>query len=283
MINITKKAVAALAVLALNGCGNSKDETSSSKVTNGVKVSGQNFPSTVLLITLSGNGESICTGTFVNDSQVVTAGHCVENLSKTRPQMLVATEINGQVQPMAKAESWVRNPNYSHAQGVSPNDIAVINFPANTAPAVSPIASEAPKAGDVFTIVGFGNNQNYIDNTGNLSGAGAGVMRAGSNRIGQVAGGMITFAGLTGLEDLTADGIQAGQYVASGSGDSGGPMFVAGKLVGVTSGGGLAQTQDGLEVAMSMYVDLNSQGSKAFLASALKSIPASQGSVAVGN
>lgn len=276
MINTTKKALktlapALLALAAVTACGTgAKEETSSSKVTNGVKINGATFPSTVLLITLSPEGESICTGTFVNDSQVVTAGHCVEGLSKTKPNMIVATEVNGQIAPIAQAVSWVRNPKYSLAQGVSPYDVSVITFPAQSAPAVSPIAAAAPKAGDVFTIVGFGNNQNFLDNTGNLNGAGAGVKRAGSNRIGQVAGGMISFAGLTGIENIESEGIKEGQYVSSGSGDSGGPMFVNGQLVGVTSGGGLSQTEDGLEIALSFYVDLNSSITQEFLATALK-------------
>lgn len=258
----------AFIALALTACGTSKEETSASKVTNGVTVSGQTFPSTVLLISLTAAGEGICTGTFVNDSQVVTAGHCVENLAANNPNMVVATEFKGQVVPFAKAESFVRNPNYSFAQGVSPYDLAVINFPANTAPAVSPIAEAAPKAGEAFTIVGYGNNQNFIDNTGVLNGAGAGTKRAGSNRIGQVSGGMISFAGLTGTMDI--EGMEPGQYVSSGSGDSGGPMFVNGNLVGVTSGGGMGATPDGLDIAISFYVDLNSPLSQAFLATVLK-------------
>lgn len=273
MINTTKKALKflapALLVLAVNtACGSATTEDSTGKVTNGVVISGSSFPSTVLLIMNSRQGQSICTGTFVNDSQVVTAGHCVEGLSKTKPNLLVATEVNGRTVPFARAISWVRNPTYSFAQGVSPYDMSVITFPANTAPAISPIATEAPKVGEVFTIVGYGNNQNFIGKTGVLDGAGAGVKRAGSNRLSQVSGGMLTFAGLTGT--VKVEGAEPGQYVASGSGDSGGPMFVNGNLVGVTSGGGLSQTQDGTEVAVSLYVDINSTLSKDFLATALK-------------
>ncbi|RYZ83462.1 MAG: trypsin-like serine protease, partial [Proteobacteria bacterium] len=66
------------------------------------------------------------------------------------------------------------------------------------------------------------------------------------------------------------EGMTAGQYVASGSGDSGGPMFVKGKLVGVTSGGGISKTPDGVELAISFYVDLNSSISKQFLSTVIK-------------
>ncbi|RZA25169.1 MAG: trypsin-like serine protease [Proteobacteria bacterium] len=273
MVNSSKKALKLLAPLFLatavtTACGTGSHETSSSKVTNGVAVTGNTYPSTVLLISVTAEGEGICTGTFVNDSQVVSAGHCVEGLSKTSPNLVVATEKNGQIVPLARATSWVRNPNYSIAQGVSPYDVSVINFPANTAPAVTPIAAAAPATGEVFTIVGYGNNQNFMDASGTLNGDGAGTKRAGSNRISEVSGGMISFTGLTGTNDI--EGMAAGQYVASGSGDSGGPMFVKGKLVGVTSGGGIANTPDGVELAISFYVDLNSSISKQFLSTVLK-------------
>ncbi len=257
--------------LAVAACGGQSPSTSESKVTNGITVSGSTFPSAVLLISQSAQGESICTGTFVNDSQVVSAGHCVEGLSKSRPNLIVATEKNGKIVPLARALSYARNPSYSIEDGVSPNDLSVINFPANTSPAITPIAAESPAVGEVFTIVGYGNNQNFRDSKGVLNGSGAGTKRAGSNRISQVQDGMISFAGLTGTAAI--EGIKPGQYVASGSGDSGGPMFVNDTLVGVTSGGGLARTQDGLEIAISFYVDLNSDISKAFLVKHLKTVP----------
>jgi hypothetical protein len=257
-----------LTALMTSACGSGTQENSAGKVTNGITVKGQNFPSAVLLISVSKEGESICTGTFVNDSQVVSAGHCVEGLSRTRPNLIVATEKDGQIIPLARALSWARNPNYSFNQGVSPYDVSVINFPAKTAPAITPIAAAAPEAGETFTIVGYGDNQNFLAASGALSGAGAGTKRAGSNRISEVASGMISFVGVTGTTAI--EGLTQGQYVASGSGDSGGPMFVKGQLVGVTSGGGISQTQDGLELAISFYVDLNSPASKEFLSTVIK-------------
>jgi len=271
----SRKTLLAMAPLVLalglgTACGRSGPESSAVKVTNGIAVNESTFPSTVLLVMETPQGEAICTGTFVNDSQVVTAGHCVEGQNAVRPQIYYATERGGRMQAVAQAVSYKRNPLYSHAEGVGPNDVAVITFPAHTAPAITALAPAAPRVGDEFTIVGYGNSANFINATGVLDGEGAGVKRAGTNTLSSVDDGMLGFAGLTGKEAAPVDGEKAGEYVSSGEGDSGGPLFVNGKLAGVTSGGGLRKTADGLDVSVSFYVDLNSPGSLKFLATALK-------------
>lgn len=273
MIKTSKKALVYLApailALGLTACGQSPVSDSAVKVTNGIAIQDKVYPSTILLVSVTAEGEAICTGTFVNDSQVVTAGHCVQGLSETSPQIFYATETNGNMQALAQAVSFSRNPDYSFADGVNEFDVSVINFPANTAPAFSPIADATPNVGDQFVIVGYGNNANFIS-AGTLDGQGAGVKRAGTNFISANDNGMLSFAGLTGTETTPVDGVAAGQYVSSGAGDSGGPLFVNDKLAGVTSGGGLSHTQEGTDVAISRYVDLNSASSRAFLAKAIK-------------
>jgi hypothetical protein len=274
MMKTSKRALLSLvpAVLVLGfttACGRSASEASAVKVTNGVAIAENTFPSTILLVSMSAEGQSICTGTFINDSQVITAGHCVEGHSPSKPSIYYATEKGGQMVPVAQAVSFVRNPKYSFAEGVSQYDLSVINFPARTAPAVTPLAEAAPEVGEEFTIVGYGNNANFLSK-GVLDGAGAGVKRAGKNFISAVEEGMITFAGLTGVETAPVQGEKAGELVSSGSGDSGGPLFVNGKIAGITSGGGLSKTEDGLDVAISLYVDVNSPVSRAFLATVVK-------------
>jgi hypothetical protein len=141
----------------------------------------------------------------------------------------------------------------------------VIDFPADSAPAVSSVATRAPAAGQTLTIVGYGNNVNGFDNFGEQTGSGAGTKRAGTNRVDSVSGGFINFNGLP-----EADGVSTeGSLVSSGSGDSGGPLFVDGKLAGITSGGGLRSDGRGGYLASSKYVDINSVYVKSFLASAL--------------
>jgi hypothetical protein len=146
--------------------------------------------------------------------------------------------------------------------GVNGYDLAIVNFPARTAPAISPIASQTPELGSPFVIVGYGNNENFFTADGNSQGGnGSGVKRFGSNELQLVDDGMLVFAGIPS-KDLQA---APGELVSSGSGDSGGPMFVGNQIVGVTSGGGLAVVPSGETISISRYVDLNSDVSRAFL------------------
>ncbi len=250
----------------LVGCGSPQDTSRSAvKVTNGRDVRESDYAATVLLVMQLPEGQAICTGTFVNDSQVVTAGHCVEGLDETAPEMYYATKVNGSLKAVAKAVSYQRNPSYSIDLGVSPYDVSVITFPANTAPATVALATSSPRAGDTFTIVGYGNNENFLK-SGELSGSGAGVKRAGSNTVSSVKDGFINFVGLPGRDSSTG----TGKLVSSGSGDSGGPLYVNGRLAGITSGGGLRPARDGSYVAVSFYVDINNSSQRSFLARALK-------------
>lgn len=66
-----------------------------------------------------------------------------------------------------------------------------------------------------------------------------------------ISGGFIQFTGVDST--TTADGTDS----SSASGDSGGPLFINGKVAGVTSGG-FGRTR-------SLYIDLWSAESQAFL------------------
>ncbi|MDQ3232603.1 MAG: trypsin-like serine protease, partial [Pseudobdellovibrionaceae bacterium] len=199
--------------------------------------------------------------------QIVSAAHCVEGLSDTNPQLyVVTTNEDGELEATAKAVSIQRHPNYDIRLGVSAYDVSVIDFPEGSAPAVSAVATRTPSSGQPLTIVGYGNNVNEFDRYGELTGSGAGVKRSGTNTVGSVSGGFINFDGLPEADGVT----KAGTLVSSGSGDSGGPLFVKGQLAGITSGGGLRSDGRGGYEATSKYVDINSAYVKSFVISALK-------------
>lgn len=255
------------------GCGRMELASSENKITNGIEAKESDFPSVVLLAFMTDDDDDKCTGTFVNDSQVVTAAHCVEGLEANNPALsYVKLLANGQEQSI-RALSYVRSDKYTIHNPVSPLDVAVINFPAHTAPAVSPIATESPKVGDEFTIVGYGNNVNTIDYNGRFNGSGAGIKRSGSNKISEISDGVIKFSGHSGKElDLTP-----GENVSSGAGDSGGPLFIDGRLAAVTSAGSFEPGDDGQGgrklFNFSYYVDLNNSESQSLLRKALKAAP----------
>ncbi len=250
----------------LIGCGTSA-QNSETKVTNGREIAESTFPSVVLLVMETAQGQGICTGTFVNDSQIISAGHCVEGLDPADPSLyVVTTNAQGEYVATAKAVSFKRHPSYNIRLGVSPYDVSVINFNADSAPATSAVATRSPTAGQTLTIVGYGNNVNEFDSWGQLTGSGAGTKRAGTNSVGSVTGGFINFNGLPEADGATTQG----SLVSSGSGDSGGPLFVNGQLAGITSGGGLRSDGRGGYYATSKYVDVNSAYVKSFLSSQLK-------------
>jgi secreted trypsin-like serine protease len=259
-----------LVTLALIGCGDAPQNNSETKVTNGREVADSTYPSVVLLVFQSPEGQGICTGTFINDSQVISAGHCVDGLSTDAPEVVAVTkEIeNGEEKyyAIAKAVSYKRHPSYNIRLGVSPYDLSVIDFPANSAPATSALIRQPPRTGDTLTIVGYGNNESSLDANGEQTGSGAGTKRVGTNKVGSVTGGFINFVGLAGADGVTA----AGSFVSSGSGDSGGPLFVNGAIAGITSGGGLRNDSDGTLLSTSKYVDVNSRFSRSFLATVVK-------------
>lgn len=270
--NVLSKLVSST-VLATSivACGSHTGSNSSTKVTNGREISETDFPSVVMLVLDLAEGQAVCTGTFVNDYQVLTAGHCVEGLDNAKPRVYVVRKSvqDGKEVMVAAAQalSFKRNPRYSIELGVSPYDLSVINFPPKTAPAVSALAKSAPATGNALTIVGYGNNVNSINADGNLDGSGSTIKRVGTNKVADVSDGFISFIGLA----EAANGVDQGQLVSSGEGDSGGPLFVNGKLAGVTSGGGLVSDRQGGYLASSRYVDVNSSESRAFLATVLKS------------
>lgn len=266
---VTKVSTAASLSIILTACGVESDSIHSNlDVTNGIEISEETYASVVLLVSVTEEGQSICTATFVNDQQVVTAGHCVYDLDPNEPSLYyVHLNEQGEGEYSVKAKSFAINPDYDMTvnNGVNPQDLAVVTFPEDTAPAVSQISFKTPAVGSELTIVGYGNNRNYMEENGKLSGSGAGTKRVGDNILRANSSGFLSFYGLPEANGV----VEAGEQSASASGDSGGPMIVGNRLVGVTSGGGLSQGSGDSLIKVSHYVDLNSPESRRFLSSAL--------------
>ena len=254
----------------LNGCGVKGDlQTSKVKVTNGVEVSPGAYPEVVELAMLFEDGSARCTGTFVNATQVLTAAHCVAEVDFENPEVYVvvdAQDDNGlpQKRALGKAISVAVHPDYPNDQSIRPSDLAVVDFEEGVSLAQAELRSKPAKKGEKLTIVGYGHNLTYMDYFG-LNGEGGGLKRDGTNVVDDVADGFITFIGTP----QAAEGIEPGTKALAGSGDSGGPLFIDGKLAGVTSGGGLYWAGSGYD-GLSYYVDINSESSRSFLETVLK-------------
>lgn len=258
--------ILSLSTLTLASCGQDKRlQSSDLSITNGIAIPEEQQPSVVLLFMMSETFQGLCTGTFVNHRQIVTAAHCVVNLDEQDPLLYyakVGSDESGETKYAigARALSYVAHPDYSFriSGGVNRWDLAVVNFPDNTAPAISPLAEKTPDIRDLISIVGYGDNKVFFNEYGQFAGSGAGVKRLGRNELTGNTDGMLIFGGV----DREYTDLNPGTLSASGHGDSGGPLFVDGKLAGVTSGGSLFR---GSNVSFSFYVDINSNTSQAFL------------------
>lgn len=257
--------VALLTIGFMWGCG--QDGSSDLKVTNGKDIEKSVYPAVILLLD-SAKG-AICTGTFIDDETVITAAHCTMGGEDVDPvtgrvdhtislvEMIDPAEKK--VKKIADSVAVYRNPEWDKAfekRQVNKYDLGVIKFPKGTSQNYRKISSKQAAAKDEFTIVGFG--LNYVPKDQNdMDPSSAGIKRMGKNKVESLSEGFIMFNGA--LKTTTADGTN----VNASSGDSGGPMFIDGKLVGVTSGGG----RDILGRGVSLYIDLHTDISKDFLAS----------------
>ncbi|WP_141735154.1 trypsin-like serine protease [Oligoflexus tunisiensis] len=271
------QSVASSLLISLVACGSPEDmqENSETKVTNGKTATTGEYPSVILLRFSMGYSTSICTGTFVNDAQVVTAAHCVYDLVKrgySASSMSFDKKLSDGRSQRIAATDLEYHPGYTVVPGrLSNHDLAVVTFPRYSAPATTKLYPRTPSVGQKFTIVGYGVNDYDYSSSGQQTGTnGSGVKRKGENTIEQVSGGFIRF---TGVPSSSSSKVALGQDSASGSGDSGGPMLINGALAAVTSGGALTQSRDpnGKTVIMkvSNYVDLNENSNNDFLMSRL--------------
>ena len=218
----------AIVMSLLSGCTAKKARaTSSVKVTNGTQISDGDYPA-VVRITI---GNFACTATFVTRSIIITAAHCV---ASGDPVFQGVTADRVAVHP-------------AYSTGVSPNDLAFAQFPRDVAPAVATIRATPPKLNDPFEIVGYGLNDT-------VSKTGAGTKRVGKNSIQDLSQGFISFEGTA----FAGDG--SGSDSASGSGDSGGPLFIGQQIAGITSGGSA-----GGDRKASMYVNLHAPANLDFI------------------
>ncbi len=111
-------------------------------------------------------------------------------------------------------------------------DLAIAVFPENTSSAAIAIATNSPKVGNPITYVGFGRTE-LGDNTGQTSG----FKNVADNILSEVtANGQLLSSGATGIRH----------------GDSGGPLLIDGKLVGV-AGMGIG---DSVATAKSIHTSL---------------------------
>jgi hypothetical protein len=225
-----------IGLAAMAGCKTTSHADSAVKVTNGIPTDG--YPAVVYLN--NDSLEAACTGTFVSDTTLLTAAHCINN------------DDDGGLRI-----DTVRSLKSIHVAGVFglgaqrlPTDLAIIIFPPGTGTSTIPMATKPPAVGDSITIIGYGRTIATVDKSVSETQA-----ITGDNQL-QSAGAFLFFTGQPGPSDT----VPAGQDSASGDGDSGGPLLIDGKLAGTCAVGSVAQGRK-----RSFYINLQSPQSCALL------------------
>ncbi|MBF0441422.1 MAG: trypsin-like serine protease [Oligoflexales bacterium] len=260
---LTKYGAMATCTIVTLSCGAVNDGGKSRlDVTNGIPISESDYPSVVMLVL---DGAAICTGTFISDSRVLTAGHCVRSVGKVQ---IYRRKGAGGFQAGEAAKSFITSPMYKES-GYDPKyDIAIVNFPSGTSKYISRISQSDPRPGDKFTIVGYGNS--VISPTlvnGQLQQTGATYKREGFNEVSSVEEGQILFEGYFSQEDAEKHDASPGEKAGAAGGDSGGPMFnTRGEIIGTTSHGKIkSDANSNIIQITTSYVDLSSEYSRDFL------------------
>ena len=211
-----------------------KDSNSSPLVTDGVEISTSEFPSVVRLDL----GDALCTGTFISSTTVITAAHCLESRNVVFFNRIPSSKL-------------VKNSAYS--RNSLSDDIGIAIFPQGTAPDQTNLLGRSPKPGESATIVGYGNS--FYNTPFDEKGVGAGIRRKGLNTVHRLNGEIVS---------LKANPTAESRSIC-GSGDSGGPLLIEGKIAAVTS----ARTLD-RSPPECLYVDLSGRRSQIFLQNAAR-------------
>lgn len=231
MLVSTTRLFAAFLTVALVSCGGGSSDNSASPATNACSTLGLNTriingtqcaeagsPVLALNIQSQDGRSSLCSGTVITKTHIVTAAHCFldQNVQS------VFVEIDGQrifgskvsIHPDARID-------INRQSAV--NDVAVLEMNRNlNRPTVPLLLSQSIESGDIISIFGFGLDEN--------------------GRIGQLESGQMQVSDVT-TNELIAEFQGEGSNTCNG--DSGGPALYTitnsgrAALVGVTSSGTL--------------------------------------------
>ncbi len=217
----------------LVSCGiQSKSELN---ITNGVKVQPDRLKAVIF--------QDGCTGTFVSPTTILTAAHCADK----------GFTYNG-----VKTTSWESMPEALKTPWRFDIDVRILVFPKAVAPAWIPVSTVSMLGDEDVLVAGFGTfDMEKKTNDGKF--------RYGTARLNgfEANGALLVWDGLSAESVKDHIGDQSGV----GPGDSGGPMFRDGQLVGINVGVAGSSTPN---MHKSITVNLTHPSIKSFLDRAVK-------------
>ena len=221
-----------LASQIVAGCGGSNQ--SQLKLVNGQKLAANDWPQVLALKANSALNPNYCSSVLVASRQLLTAAHCV--IANTAAEL----EIIG---TPAQVVSISLNDNFSFQdnRGVNGSDLALLTLDRSLSIEPASFYQGEISKGISVEVVGFGLS-------GNLQPTSAGTKRIGRNTLVSV-GATLGFVGASATTTATGDN------VSTAKGDSGGPLFIEGKLAGITTGGATVG-----DFRYSAYVEFTNNG-----------------------
>ncbi len=224
------------------------------------------YPEVTLLISTDKQGKIMgtCTGTFIGPKTVITAAHCItanETIGISRASRIYANGSNDQevmasfipATKVLNKDPYINNRNWTKQDARA--DVAILIFSQTVAPAVAPIIDRQVNSGEEVTVVGFG-----MDKVDPSQASLIDSKQFGFNTLNVESFGLAILSPYSG-------GSFYSKNTGTASGDSGGPLFVDGKIAGVLSGGGPSETNRNID--QSAYADLNSASIQSFIQDAI--------------
>ena len=222
---------ALVALGSLSYCRTTKSGTSGVKVTGGRPIDRSNPLANPVVALRTAKG-SICTGTFLTPTVLITAAHCTMS---GEPGSGSFTPSGGLSLKEALGEHSIKAfipPDFpalfnQKREARSNRDIAIVIFNPSASKAVNirnfaQLVDAPPSAGDDVTMIGYGRGE--LDDMSSH-----GVLRLGTNKVDSIDNGIIKLIGTSHLGETPGN-------AATAPGDSGGPLFDAsGALIGITS------------------------------------------------
>jgi hypothetical protein len=233
---------------------------------------------------------SICSGTFLSDTTMITASHCLQDIATGGARYIsgdvidlsgdkFSATVNSGI-PAIKAfigapSLTIGKPELADRLQDHERDIAILLFPSGTFKNAAKILNKPLVANKELTLVGYGaiTAPGYTDDK---SGEPIQIKRVGTNRLAQMdpkfrAGFNPDFYIISG--NASSDGETKSSQAVIGKGDSGGPLFLGQGLAAIASAGNV--NPDSVKPfvnnaeSLSFFASLQSTFARQFLANAI--------------